>query len=121
MLQQSHLTFQEVLYLSYDIARREQAKLIQQENGFSSKTVADWGMLCRETMLVYMDGCSEKIGGPNNTVEIDESMLGRRKYNWGHPVKGQLVFGGVKRESGRTLLVPVPDRTSDTLMAVIDA
>jgi hypothetical protein len=30
-------------------------------------------ILERETMLVYMVGCSEKIGGPNKTVEIDES------------------------------------------------
>jgi transposase-like protein len=29
------------------------------------------------------------------------------------------VFGGVERESGRTFLVPVRDRTADTLMAII--
>jgi hypothetical protein len=29
------------------------------------------------------------------------------------------VFGGVERESGATFLVPVPDRTADTLMAII--
>jgi len=119
--QQSRLTFQEVLHLTYDIVRREPAHLIQEEHGHGSDTVADWGMFCRETMLVYMEGCSEKIGGPNKTVEIDESMFGRRKYNRGHPVKGQWVFGGVERESGRTFLVPVPDRTADTLMTVINA
>ena len=48
-------------------------------------------------------------------------MFGRRKYNIGHPVKGQWVFGVVERESGRTFLVPVPYRTADTLMTVIDA
>ena len=31
-------------------------------------------------------------------------MFGRRKYNRGHPVKGQWVFGGVERESGKTFL-----------------
>ena len=31
------------------------------------------------------------------------------------------MFGGVERESGKTFLIPVPDRTADTLMAVIDA
>jgi transposase-like protein len=72
-------------------------------------------------MLFYMKGCSEKIGGPNKTVETDESKFGKRKYGRGHPVKRQWVFGGVDRESGRTFLVPVPDRTADTLMAVIDA
>jgi len=49
--QGSKLTFHEVLYLTYDIVRREPAHLIQQEYGFSSKTIADWGMFCRETML----------------------------------------------------------------------
>ena len=29
------------------------------------------------------------------------------------------MLGGVERESGNTFLVPVPDRTSDTLMAII--
>jgi transposase-like protein len=72
-------------------------------------------------MLVYMESCSEKIGGPNKTVEIDESKFGKRKYGRGHPVKGQWVFGGVERESGKTFLVPVPDRTADTLMTIIDA
>jgi hypothetical protein len=30
-------------------------------------------MFCRETMLLFLEGCSVKIGGPNKTVEIDES------------------------------------------------
>jgi transposase-like protein len=76
-------------------------------------------MFCRETMLVFLEGCSVKIGGPKKTVEIDESKFGRRKYHRGHPVKGQWVFGGVERESGETFLVPVKDRTDDTQMTII--
>jgi transposase-like protein len=107
------------MLLTYDIVRREPACLIKEEHCFSPTTLADWGQFCRETMLLYMEGCNEKIGGPYKTVEIDESKFGNRKYNRGHPVKGQWVFGGVERESGKTFLVPVPDRTADTLMAVI--
>jgi hypothetical protein len=55
-----------------------------------------------------MVGFSEKIGGPNKTVEIDETKLGRPKYHRSHPVKAQWVFGGVERESGKTFLAPVP-------------
>jgi transposase-like protein len=62
---------------------------------------------------------SQKIGGPNKTAEIDESKFGRRKYNRGHKVNGHWVFSGVEPESGKTFLFPVPERTSDTLMAVL--
>jgi len=70
-------------------------------------------------MLVFLEGCSVKIGGPNKTVKIDESKFGWRKYHRGHPVKGQWVSDGVERESGGTFLVPVKDRTANTLMAII--
>jgi hypothetical protein len=94
--QQSNLTFQEILYLTYDIVRREPAHQIQNEYRFSSHTVADWGMFCRETMLMFTEGCSEKIGDPNKTIEIDESKFVRQKYHREHPDKGQRVFGGVE-------------------------
>ena len=70
-------------------------------------------------MLVFIEGCSQKTGGPNRTVEIDESKFGRRKYPGGHPRKVQWVSGGVERGSGRKFLVPVPDRTADTLATII--
>jgi hypothetical protein len=83
----SNLTFQEVLLLTY-IMYHTPANATKHEHGFSPTTLADWGQFCRETMLVYMERCSE-IGGPNNTVEIDESKIGKRKYGRGHPVKGR--------------------------------
>jgi hypothetical protein len=47
--------------------------------------------------------------------------FGRPKYHRRHLVNDQLVFGGVEQESGRTFLVPVLDRTVDTLTSVISA
>jgi transposase-like protein len=71
----------------------------------------DWGRFCRETMHVYLESITVKIGGPGKVVEIDESKFGKCK----HPVKGQWVFGGIKRGSGRAFLVPVENRTAATL------
>jgi transposase-like protein len=76
-------------------------------------------MFCRKPMLVFLEGCSVKIGGPLTRPSKLTSKFGRRKYHSGQPVKGQWVFGGVERESGLTFLVPVKDRTADTLMAII--
>jgi transposase-like protein len=117
--QQSKLTLLQILVLTYEILRREPANQIENEYSFSKRTIADWGMFCREAMLTFLVGSTVKIGGPNRTVEIDESKFGKRKYNIGHPVKGMWVFGGVERETGRTFLVPVLNRDTDTLLAVI--
>jgi len=117
--QQSNLTLLEILLLTHHIVCREQAQQIQSEYRFASHTLANWGVFCREVMLVYLERSSVKIGGPNKTVEIDESKFGRRKYHRGHPVKGQWVFGGVEQESGRTFLVPMLDRTANTILTII--
>ena len=109
----------EVLLLTYDIVRRVPVHTIQQEHQFGSATITEWAKLYREVMLDYVLGSSRKIDGPNNTVEIDERKFGLRKYNRGHKMKGQWVFSSVELESGKTFLVPVMDRTADTLMAVV--
>jgi len=54
-------------------------------------------------MLDSVMGSSQKIGGPNKTVEIYESKLGRCKYNRRDKVKWQWVLGGVERESGKDI------------------
>jgi hypothetical protein len=71
--QQSNLTFLEIILLTYGVCR-EQTHLIQSEYRFSPHTVADWGMFCREAMLVYLERSSVKFGGPNKTV--GKSIIG---------------------------------------------
>jgi len=112
--QLSNLTLAEVMVITYDILRRESAHLIENEFHLSDHTVADWGVFCREAMLDFLAGSSQKISGPNQIVEVDESKIGQRKCNRGHPVQGHWVSGGVERGSGRTFLVPVADRTANT-------
>jgi len=59
---------------------------------------------------------SEKLGGPGR-IEIDEAKIGKRKYNRGRLVKGHWIFGGYERESKKIFIVPVEDRTEETLLA----
>ena len=54
--QLSRLSLQEIMMLTYDIECREPAHKIENEYCFRDHTVADWGMLCKETMLVFLEG-----------------------------------------------------------------
>ncbi|GFU56756.1 transposable element Tc3 transposase [Trichonephila clavipes] len=68
---------------------------------FSSHTMADWRQFVHEVILNYVEENSQQIGGKDCIVEIDESKFGKRKYNRGHFVEGQWVFGGVERGTGQ--------------------
>lgn len=65
-----------------------------------------------------LDKC-EILGGEGKIVEIDESKFGRRKFNKGHRVEGQWVFGGLERGSGKVFMVPVESRDRNTLTGII--
>jgi hypothetical protein len=62
------------------------AHTIQQVYQLGSPTMTDWAKLCREAMLDYVLGSSQKIGGPYKTFEIEDSMFVRHKCNIGHKV-----------------------------------
>ena len=59
------------------------------------------------------------IGGPGQTVEIDECLLVRRKYNVGHQVREQWVFGGYDVATKVGFMVPVDRRDAATLLPII--
>ena len=61
----------------------------------------------------------QKIGGPGKIIEIDESKFGKRKFHKGRRVDGVWVFGGIERETKNCFFQCVPDRTANTLIAII--
>ena len=113
----SKLTMVEVLLLTYDIIRNVPSSMIETEYSVQSEARRNWYKLCREVIVWHVEMTSEKIGGEGKVV--DESKFGRRKYHRGHHVRGQWVFGEVERGSGKTFLVPVADRTADSLVTII--
>lgn len=61
-----------------------------------------------------------QIGGQDIIVEVDETKLGKRKYNRGHRVEGVWVVVGVERSAERKVfIVPVERRDANTLQSVI--
>jgi len=59
------------------------------------------------------------IGGDGATVEVYETKIGRRKHNCGRIIKGELVFGNIDHETDDFFMVPVEDRSKDTLLPLI--
>lgn len=111
----------------YESMEREN-RLTKFDTHLSSKTIADWTNFLREVCMVWLD---EKfvqvgrIGGPGIVVEIDESKIGKRKYNRGRLVEGHWIFGMIERlgngEKGKFRLAICPDnkRDQNTLLPII--
>jgi len=115
----SKLALVQIMFITFDILLKTSPTTIRKHHQLTTKTVTDWSHFCKEVILDYIESTSEKIGGEGKIVEIDESKFGKRKYNRGHHVEGQWVFGGVERSSGRTFLVAVHDRSEKTLICLI--
>ncbi len=68
--------------------------LLQVNCNISKKTAADYARFAR-IILVNSTVDLELIGGPWTTVESDESLLARRKYNHGRIVPQVWILGGI--------------------------
>jgi transposase-like protein len=88
--------------------------------GHSEKTVvAFWGHF-RQLVSQSLEEEDTIIGGEGVIVEVDETKLGKRKYNRGHRVDGVWVVVGVERtDARRVFVIPVESRDSLTLQRVV--
>ena len=67
----------------------------------------------------YVLETRNKIGGENRTVEIDESVFSKRKYNKGRMAMQKWVVGGIERESRKMFLIHMEKRDAKALTKVI--
>jgi transposase-like protein len=90
----------------------------------SDTTIADWKnyfrSACAEECLVWN---FQKIGGIGTTVEVDESLIFKRKNHVGRLLYSEIehtwVVGGICRETRECFAVRVQDRSEQTLSAVL--
>ena len=90
------------------------------EVGVSQNTVTYYFTLFRNACDAYvlsLDGFV--VGGQGKTVQIDETLMCRRKHNVGRMMKQVWIFGGICVEDRRFFCLVVPDRTRETLEAEI--
>lgn len=97
-------------------------KLIIDDFPFSNNTVVDWARFCRDLCVYHFETESMLIGGPGNIVEIDETLVVKRKYNRGRALAAGWLFGGVERrddEEFRCFMCVVYDRSEAHLTHLI--
>ena len=76
-------------------------------------------MFCREVCEIMVYREAVPLGGFGKTVQIDESKVGKRKYNRGHRIEGQWMFGGIEEDSRNSFIIAVDRRNEDTLLPLI--
>ena len=63
----------------------------------------------------YNLNCSEKIGGVNTIVEVDETVMSKRKNYAGRVIPPVWIFGGCCRETKEVFAVKIPNRSKQVL------
>ena len=64
----------------------------------SEKSSIDCRSFCSEVCQNYLDH-QEPIGSEGVIVEIDETLVVKRKYNWGIVLAQTWIFGSIERAS----------------------
>ncbi|KCZ81597.1 hypothetical protein H312_00921 [Anncaliia algerae PRA339] len=63
----------------------------------------------------------DKIGGENLIVEVDESFVGKRKYNIGRINNQKIILGGICRNSKRFFMKIISSRNKKTIGEAIES
>ena len=87
--------------------------------GMSKMSVIEWFAMFRAVCSWWLRHNPQMIGGRGRVVEIDESLLARRKNNRGRVVQQRWVFGGLDAAAQQGFLEFVPNRTARTLLPII--
>eukprot|EP00094_Tigriopus_californicus_P013188 TCALIF_12754-PA protein Name:"Protein of unknown function" AED:0.30 eAED:0.30 QI:0/-1/0/1/-1/1/1/0/163 len=85
------------------------------QTGVAAKAVGQWFSFYRDVCSHWLEENPYKIGGPGVIVEIDESVIAKRKYHRGRLVRERWVFGGYCPSTRQGFLVMVDRRDAATL------
>ena len=119
----SKLPIVQQVLLMHLFAKRYPEQLILDEYEFSSATLVDWFRYFREVCVFKLEEMDDEIIGRDGViVEIDESVIVKRKYDRGRVLRTQWMFGAVERRGsgfGRCFVVLVENRSEETLLDII--
>lgn len=105
--------------LSYEETRRA-CVFDARDAPVANSTIADWFGYLRDR-LVDAEGLEEgqgQLGGPGRVMQVDEALLGRRKYHRGGVLPGTWVLGMLD-EAGGVRMETLTNRNAQTLKEII--
>lgn len=118
----SRLPCSKILFMGYCWVNDVNSSSAIRMTGHSEHTITNFYGHFRRLVASTLTTEDTIIGGMGIEVEIDETKLGKRKYNRGHRVDGVWVLVGVERTIERKVFcIEVPDRSAETLLAVIES
>ncbi len=106
----SNLTLAKILNLTYYWLHSYIQVQTQFELHISSISSVDWYMFAREVCKNDVIYHSVPIGGPGKRVQIDETKVGKHKFNQGREMDCQCVFGGREEFDQKKIFIVCVDR-----------
>ena len=96
-------------------------ELCNREIGIKSeKTFIRFRKVMRNIILELVIQNSQKVGGPGVIVQIDETLVYKRKYNLGRLREQIWVIGGICPQFNTYFMQIVPNRNNETIKNVLD-
>lgn len=117
----SHLTISQLMSLIFDWVCEVPVTASAPLNGVNSETAINWYESCRQNCTNRLIAMNNILGGPNHTVEVDESLMFKRKNNIGHVVEQNWIFGAYDTTLKKGMVRRVQHRNRLTLEPIIQA
>ncbi|XP_053667876.1 uncharacterized protein LOC128718240 [Anopheles marshallii] len=117
----SHLPLSKLIEITFEWSRDAKRTDAALECSAGKSAISKWYAILRAVSAEYIETNQAPIGGDGMTVEIDESVVTKRKYNRGRFAEGNQVWlvGGICRETREVFLELVQQRDAGTLHGII--
>ncbi|XP_045121432.1 uncharacterized protein LOC123510360 isoform X2 [Portunus trituberculatus] len=117
--EKSRLPLSKLVQLAFCWAYDHSNKTCEDLTGVNKNTVGQWYQYFRDVCSHHLIQNPIMIGGENLIIELDESVVTRRRDRTGHGTPERLVFGGFCPSTQEGFLVFVPNKEAATLLPII--